>query len=394
MGNMCKCWEAMNNMIRLQHKKIRASFQKSFYDEEHEHKNPFYQRLHTFVSREAQRRIAEEYDKVEWVGTDKSVCGCSIRRTYGLPCACELGQYKLLGEPILLDYVHIQWRKLSMEWKRVLKNKVCELAFPSTSSMCPPPDKVKIKGRVKKSKDKKSDGYDSSKKRQTSQSKKQPSQSSQSSKQLVLRQFPDVIQPYIDDIFDVAADGNCGCRAIALLLGHSEECWYLVRNSLDHEIASHVTPYDRLFTGCIREIRDSLKISGFGLQPMDKWLSIPDMGYVIATTYNIILVTFCQTFSMTFFPMRGSHSTLTKNDRICCIEFVNGNHWVMLKMKDGFPLPEIAPGWKQYRTDEATSWAIAYTGRLQHCGYLLGRLSRVTQNPPTEPVDAMPLDEP
>ncbi|XP_073224728.1 uncharacterized protein [Cicer arietinum] len=227
MGDMCKCWEAMNNMIR-----------------------------------EAQRRIAEEYDKVEWVGTDKSVCGYSIRRTYELPCACELGQYKLLGAPNPLDSVHIQWRKLSMEcelaqdtedgseldmstemnalWKRVLKSKVRELAFPSTSSICPPPDK-------------------SSKKRQTSQLKKQPSQSSQSSKQLFLTQFSNVIQSYIDDIFDVTVDGNCGFRAIALLLGHGEECWSLVCNRLDHEIASHVTPYDRLFTGCIREVRDSVE---------------------------------------------------------------------------------------------------------------------------------------
>ncbi|XP_073221545.1 uncharacterized protein [Cicer arietinum] len=450
MSDLCKCWEAMNNMIRLQHKRIRASFQKSFYDEEHEHRNPFYQRLNTFVSTEAQRRIAEEYDKVEWVGTDKSICGCSLRRTYGLPCACELGQYKLMGEPIPLDSVHIQWRKLSMEceltqdtedgseldmstemnalWKRfrsldvigkrVLKSKVRELAFPSTSSICPPPEKVKTKGRVKKSKGMKPDGYDvyrdpsyfehvnatygedigsqpsQSKKRQASQSKKHPSQSSHSSKNLLLTQFPDIIQPYIDDIFDVAADGNCGFRAIALLLGFGEECWSLVRKRLDQEIVSHVTPYDRLFTGRIKEVRDSLMISGLGVQPMDKWLSMPDMGYVIATTYNIILVTFGLTFSMTFFPMRGSHSGSTKNDRICCIGFVNGNHWVPLKMKDGFPMPDIAPGWKQYRTNEATSWAIAYTGRLQHWGYLLGRLSRVTQNPPTEPVEAMSLDEP
>ncbi|XP_073219718.1 uncharacterized protein [Cicer arietinum] len=345
MGDLCKCWEAMNNMIRLQHKRIRASFQKSFYDEEHEHRNPFYQRLNTFVSTEAQRRIAEEYDKVEWVGTDKSICGCSLRRTYGLPCACELGQYKLMGEPIPLDSVHIQWRKLSMEceltqdtedgseldmstemnalWKRfrsldvigkrVLKSKVRELAFPSTSSLCPPPEKIKTKGIVKKSKGMKPDGYDvyrdpsyfehvnathcedfgsqpsQSKKRQVSQSKKQPSQSSQSSKHLLWRQFPDIIQPYIDDIFDVAADGNCGFRDIALLLGFGEE---------------------------------------------------------------------------------------------------------FQKMKDGFPMPDIAPGWKQYRTNEATSWTIAYTGRLQHWWYLLGRLPRVIQNPPTELVDAMSLDEP
>ncbi|XP_004512845.1 uncharacterized protein [Cicer arietinum] len=252
-----------------------------------------------------------------------------------------------------------------MEWKRVLKSKVHELAFPNTSSMCPPPEKVKTKGRVKKSKGKKSDEYDIYRDPSyfehvnATYCKDLGSQLSQSSKKR---------QPYIDEIFDVAADGNCGFRAIALLLGHGEECWYMVRNSLDQKIASHVTPYDRLFTRLIREVRDPLKISGLGLQPMNKWLSIPDMSYVIATTYNIILVTFGQTFSMTFFPMRGSHSGSTKNDRICCIRFVNRNHWVLLKMKEGFPMPEIAPGWKQYRIDEATSWAIAYTGRLQHWG--------------------------
>nr|XP_004512586.1 uncharacterized protein LOC101492156 [Cicer arietinum] len=260
-----------------------------------------------------------------------------------------------------------RFRSLDVIGKRVLKSKVRELAFPSTSSICPPPEKVKTKGRVKKSKDIGSQPSQS-KKRQTSQSKKHHSQSSHSSKFLLLRQFPDIIQPYIDDIFDVAADGNCGFHAIALLFGFGEECWSLVRKRLDQEIVSHVTPYDRLFTGRIKEVRDSLMISGLGVQPMDKWLSIPDMGYVIATTYNIILVTFGLTFSMTFFPMRGSHSRSTKNDRICCIGFVNGNHWIPLKMKDGFPMPDIAPGWKQYRTNEATSWAIAYTDRLQHWG--------------------------
>nr|XP_027187358.1 uncharacterized protein LOC113785359 [Cicer arietinum] len=115
IGDMYKCWEAMNNMIRLQHKKISGSFQKNFYDEDHEHINSFYQRLNIFVSREAQRRIPQEYEKVEWVGTNKFVCGCSLIRTYELPCACELAQYKLMGEPIPLDYVDIQWTKLSME---------------------------------------------------------------------------------------------------------------------------------------------------------------------------------------------------------------------------------------------------------------------------------------
>ena len=47
--------------------------------------------------------------------------------------------------------------------------------------------------------------------------------SSQSSRLLYLFQFPVFLHEYIGDIVDLGQDGNCGFRAIANLLGWSEE---------------------------------------------------------------------------------------------------------------------------------------------------------------------------
>ena len=191
-GDLCKCWKGMHDNIKLQLGNIIASFQKSFYEVEHAHTSPFYEKLRGFVSRAALRRIVVEFERVRYMEIDESTCGCRLKATYGLPCACELGRYKISGMPIPLDSIHIQWKKLSMEgqqeedtktgseldmtyaieelWKwfrsldiigkRALKSKVLELVYPATSSMCPPPDKVKTKGGVKKDKGKGPKGYD------------------------------------------------------------------------------------------------------------------------------------------------------------------------------------------------------------------------------------------
>ncbi|KAK2418954.1 protein FAR1-RELATED SEQUENCE [Trifolium repens] len=173
-GDLCKCLKAMNDNIILQIGSIKASFQKSFYYTEHLHISPFFSNLRSFVSREAMTLISDEFARVGIVGTDKNICGCILRSTCGLPCACELGRYTLSSVPIPLDSVHGHWKILTMEepleddtedeyelnmshaidaiWsrfrsldivgKKALKSKVFELAYPTTSSLCPPPEQI------------------------------------------------------------------------------------------------------------------------------------------------------------------------------------------------------------------------------------------------------------
>ncbi|XP_058732581.1 uncharacterized protein LOC131604110 [Vicia villosa] len=410
LGDLCKCWKAMNDNIKIQVGNIRASFQKSFYEVEHAHTSPFYSNLRGSVSRAALRQIAEEWLRIDMVGTDTQKCGCTHRKVYGLPCACELGRYTLSGDAIPIEAIHIHWRKLSMEgnqdidaddgseidmtnaideiWKRwksldvvgkrALKRRVCEIAYPTTTKMCPLPEKIKTKGGVKK-KGKRPVGYDvyrdpsgykyvdqahsSSQK----SSKRLYSQLSQTSKNRefdkYIVQFPDYIRPFIDDIVDVRDDGNYGFRAIASLHGYGTDGWLMVRRDLEKEIIGPRSKlHEDLFGKRLPTVRSSLVIETLGQQPPNKWMTLPELGYVIANRYNVVLVSLGY-LSLSYFPMTSAHSL---NASIYCIGFVNGNHWVQVNMNEGFPLPPVTTDWTKYRTKDTTSWMVGFAGRLQH----------------------------
>jgi len=49
-----------------------------------------YKKLLGFVSKCVLQHIADEMDQVKCVDLDKTRCGCILRSTHGLPCACEL----------------------------------------------------------------------------------------------------------------------------------------------------------------------------------------------------------------------------------------------------------------------------------------------------------------
>ncbi|CAK8562017.1 unnamed protein product [Lathyrus sativus] len=138
----------------------------------------------------------------------------------------------------------------------------------------------------------------------------------------------------------------------------------MVRRDLGLEIIHNERSslYVNLFTDQLAVVRESLMIEEFGPQPPHKWLTLPDMGYVIANRYNVVLV--CLGIECwTFFPMTSSFSP---NVAIYCIGFVNINHWVHVNMKEGFPLPPVTVNWKKFRSPAATSWMIGFAGRLQH----------------------------
>ncbi|KAJ1395525.1 FAR1-related protein [Sesbania bispinosa] len=175
-GDICNCWDAMNNLIILQQTEIKASFQRSIMNLKHRFNNRLYDKLFGFVSKNAIVHIAQEMGRVEYIGIDTSTCGCKLRMTYGLPCACQLAICKMYFGFIPVEKVHAHWRRLTftdqvseaecagvtlrpelnelegrfdelnMDGKVAFKYKVRELAFPNTTSKCPPPEKVRTKG--------------------------------------------------------------------------------------------------------------------------------------------------------------------------------------------------------------------------------------------------------
>ncbi|KAL5138599.1 hypothetical protein HKD37_10G028739 [Glycine soja] len=189
----------------------------------------------------------------------------------------------------------------------VAKSKLWEIAYPDLNSMCPPPEKVNTKDAQKKPMTKhqrstKCDPYyweyvdvlhfvqnsNSSIKRSASSS----DQDIPRRTMLMLDQFHSFIHDSIKNIVDVKANGNCGYRAIVVLLGMSKDSWLLVCNHLLKKLAKWSDEYINFFGGIDRfeELNRSLLIDGLSMVTMDKWMDITDMGYVIASRYNVVLV--------------------------------------------------------------------------------------------------------
>ena len=179
LGDLCACWDSMNKLIILQHTEIKSSFEKSIITVEHRFNKSFYAKLRGYVSRNALIHIGNEYERVKIVGIDSSLCGCTLKSTHGLPCACELARYSTMCSSIPLHSVHSHWKRLTFAdqgygqpWddlslqpeydaltqrfkeldvygKIVLKNKVREIAFPDATSLCPPTEKVRTNRTMK-----------------------------------------------------------------------------------------------------------------------------------------------------------------------------------------------------------------------------------------------------
>jgi len=249
------------------------------------------------ISRYALNEIAYEFEPVRYFGNNPSSCGCVLRTTLGLPCACELQRY---------DVVHMYWRRLSFSdqglceakvsikeemdriYKRfeeldvcdkvTFKSKLREFTYPDENSMCPPTSKVNTKGASKKlmKRSQRStkrdpsyweyvDAYHSVQNNNTSVRCTTSSEPPTPARMIpMLDQFVPVIEGFIEDIVDVKVDGNCGYRSVAALLGMGEESWALMCNKLIKELGKWSQDYKKLFGGTERfeQLRLSLHVDG------------------------------------------------------------------------------------------------------------------------------------
>ncbi|KAL5123062.1 Protein FAR1-RELATED SEQUENCE 5 [Glycine soja] len=346
LGDLCSVWDAMNNMITLQHVEIKASFETSMHVIGHVFKKTLYKRLLGMVSRDALNEIASEVDRLRYLGNNPSSCGCVMRSTHGLHCACELSRYT--ADSITVESVHIFRRRLCFSDQGLCEVEVSikeeietiskrfeeldvsgkvtlkKIAYPDHNSMCPPLSKVNTKGAPKKpmKRSQRSTKRDPNSSVKCSTSCSEPPQPTRIIP--ILDQFVPFIQVFIRDVVDVKADGNSGYWSIVALLGMREDSWPLVCNELIKELDRWSHEYMNLFGGTERfkQLRLSLLVDGFSKVSVDKWMDITEMRYVIALRYNVILV------SLTFFPLRSQPPPDSSGHRMICVGHIFGNHFV------------------------------------------------------------------
>lgn len=119
-----------------------------------------------------------------------------------------------------------------------------------------------------------------------------------------------ITTPYIENIMNVKEDGNYGYRVIVRHMGMDEEIHVLVHSALIHELKTNKCDYLPIFSleECFEYIMNSLNpptISGV-ISYIDKWMTLSDMGHIIATYFNRVVVQLIcpeRGICETFFPI-------------------------------------------------------------------------------------------
>ncbi|KAI7936488.1 hypothetical protein MJO29_015791 [Puccinia striiformis f. sp. tritici] len=155
-------------------------------------------------------------------------------------------------------------------------------------------------------------------------------------------QIPPDLQPYITQVFDPTADGNCGFRCIARVLGYKEDGWFQVRQELLKEATNHLAAYSKLQGGeeTMKSILKNLEVKSKKTRTsVDKWLNKMVHGQMIANAYKRPVIFLSIADCNTFLPLRADPS---KRCEPIYLLHVNGNHWILAlaQGKDGVkPIP-------------------------------------------------------
>lgn len=145
-------------------------------------------------------------------------------------------------------------------------------------------------------------------------------------------QLPAPIRPFIISIKDVQADGNCGFRAISASIYEElgEDGWKTVRQDLIKELNSHMDLYDKV-GGSDGRALDLLQMLSFSQSPapVGHWMTMPDMGHLIASAYECVLVHLSSQQCLTFLPLHSKPIPALKR-RIIAIAFIYYGHFVQV----------------------------------------------------------------
>ncbi|TYG80125.1 hypothetical protein ES288_D02G191700v1 [Gossypium darwinii] len=358
----------IDQILKSQLTSIYESFENSRIVLKHRHNLPCFRLLRGFMTLEAQDILEGELQRSSRHQLDSSNCGCKLRHSCGLPCACMLSVY--LNSDVF-------WRKFDLSPSTSVENEdiCCDGELEMFKENFTKQSKVEIKSLLRKLRD----IFQPSKtlikeptiqkntplrRRSHSTTSKFVGLDLEPSEQVsnfidlnqmlescdthpLMKEIPDMFHPYITHVQDIRGDGNCGFRAISVCLGYGEDQWLYVRHQLLDELLSSYDVYARVFTNGIDELRNSLCFSKCPA-PAEHWMVMPMTGVLIANRFGVILNYLTKRGDITFFPLwRGPehfqyHHTIT-------IAHVYDNHNVMVQLEGDYPMSTILAYWICHR---------------------------------------------
>lgn len=119
--------------------------------------------------------------------------------------------------------------------------------------------------------------------------------------------FENFMVPYVECLVDVQGDGNCGFRALAVLLGRGEDKWPQIRRSMMKELRNHPDRYEIFLNfETLNHEQMMEKLRWFRqkvLAPSKHWMIMPICGALFATIYQCPLVYLDWNAASTILPL-------------------------------------------------------------------------------------------
>lgn len=167
--------------------------------------------------------------------------------------------------------------------------------------------------------------------------------------------IPPFLVPYILSSVDVIGDGNCGYRCVAEVVTGNQDNWMRVRNALFIELSDRFDMYASVFGGgqegeqYTARLMSSLCHWTNTPAPAQRWMALSDMGLVIATHYNAMVLELSNTQNLTHLPLIAPDG-LAELSCVMAISYQAATrHFVLLHVSDECPVPPFNPQWRQYR---------------------------------------------
>ena len=425
-GTLETVWVEVNRILEKQFEDIKTKLDKCKSYFPHSEKTPLFINLRSYITHYAFDLLFQEHKKCS--GQADENCSCGFKLSHGLPCHHIMSEHILFGKPLPLEYIHPFWKKLDViddngntddygvegdleEFKSVyasktnvekrrMKTQLREITVPARTSVSDPEVRAN-RGRPRKgdksskrdksgweyveeqsagaSRDKGKGKADETPEVRVNPTRRPRNQNPKPTPNRPTFLYSDqiwvMLHSYIETVYDVRGDGNCGFRVLANATGkqHGEDDWYAVRCELFQELQQMKGVYYELFENLDFEayrydyILSSLNFyHATNPAPSDKWMRFPSYGFLIASHYNMPIVLLSSwenndggvnVWNSTFLPLYTGPPQGTTYYIPTVMVFVNSCHYAQVIPKEGiFPMPGIIARWEQTRTEAAAPW--------------------------------------
>ncbi|KAK9105140.1 hypothetical protein Scep_021984 [Stephania cephalantha] len=136
--------------------------------------------------------------------------------------------------------------------------------------------------------------------------------------------------PHVEGIIDVVSDGNCGYRCIASGLRLADvDGWRIVRRRMYDEIIGYEDLWREVLGSSFETVKNAVHCPEKQVGASFKeWLTLPDMGLLVSTAFNVILVNLSHESASTFLPLRSAPPSSLHNKLIIAMTNERNIHWV------------------------------------------------------------------